>query len=81
MLAKVCYPVIYNIKTLIISYCESFTQKWGWLRLVDMVSEATRDRWSSVFEMTAIEFLNIVCYTIDKREKDKEDQEQWKRTH
>jgi len=31
--------------------------------------------------MGVVEFLNIICYTIDKREHDKEIIERWKRTH
>lgn len=31
--------------------------------------------------MTAMEFLNIVCYARDKAEWEKQKIEQWKRTH
>lgn len=31
--------------------------------------------------MNVVEFLNIICYTIDKNEHDKEKIEQWKKTH
>jgi len=31
--------------------------------------------------MTAMEFLNIICYSRDKAENDRQKIEQWKRTH
>lgn len=31
--------------------------------------------------MTAMEFLNLLCYTIDKAEHDKAELERWRRTH
>lgn len=40
-----------------------------------------RERWSAVYEMPVIEFLNILAYRNDKNAKLKREQEQWKRTH
>jgi hypothetical protein len=31
--------------------------------------------------MTAMEFLNILCYRMDKIAKEQEEIEKWKRTH
>lgn len=45
------------------------------------MSEVTRESWSAVYDMAVIEFLNILAYRRDKNEKQKREQNQWKRTH
>ena len=49
--------------------------------MVDEVSEVTRLTWYQVLEMSVMEFLNICCYTRDKNNWEKAQQEKWKRTH
>ena len=60
---------------------ESFTSKWGWIGWVDAVSETCHCPWDDVWKMTAVEFLNIVCYARDRQEMHKREIERWKRRH
>lgn len=48
---------------------------------MDAVSETCRCEWDKVWEMSAVEFLNVLSYRKDKIEKEKKDIEQWKRRH
>ncbi len=41
----------------------------------------TRQSWPAVYEMTAMEFLNVLAYRNDKIEKNNKEREQWRRTH
>ena len=56
----------------------SFAEKWGWIANVDAVSETCRCSWDEVWNMTALEFLNILAYRADKADKEKADIEKWK---
>jgi len=38
-----------------------------------------RESWDYVFKMPVLEFLNIVCYCIDKAEDQKEKIAKWKK--
>ena len=58
-----------------------FSDRWGWIHNVDVVSETTRQPWKEIWEMNIVEFLNILCYRRDKREWEKAELEKWKRTH
>ena len=60
---------------------ETFADKWGWIANVDAASETCRCSWDEVMRWTAIEFLNILSYRKDKIAKEKQDIEEWKRTH
>lgn len=40
-----------------------------------------RCTWDEVWEIPAIQFLNVLSYRKDKDEWEKEAVEQWKRTH
>ena len=40
-----------------------------------------RCSWDEVYRMTALEFLNYICYANDKAERAKEALDKWKRTH
>ena len=60
---------------------DAFQDKWGWIANVDDVSETCRCSWDDIWRMSAIEFLNLICYRKDKIAKDKEELEKWKRTH
>ena len=59
----------------------AFGVKWDWLAWVDMVSNTCRCSWDDVFRKSAVEFLNIVCYSRDKAEEEKRNIERWKRRH
>lgn len=60
---------------------DDFTEKWGWIANVDAASETCRCSWDEVMRWTAIEFLNILSYRKDKIAKEKQELEEWKRTH
>jgi len=38
-----------------------------------------RVSWNQVFTMSAVEFLNVICYCIDKAEDQKRQIEKWKK--
>lgn len=48
------------------SAASSFTEKWGWIAVIDRVSEITRLTWRDVFSMAIMEVLNIYSYGVDK---------------
>lgn len=60
---------------------EGFSRKWGWVAVVDRVAETARTSWREVYASPIIETLNILAYAADKVEKEKKEQEQWRRTH
>lgn len=43
-----------------------FSDKWGWINLVDEVSKTVGTEWKNVFTMEIREFLNIASYMKDK---------------
>ena len=49
----------------------TFSNSWGWIYQVDIVSETVRASWEVVLNMNIIEFLNILCYIKDKKEEEK----------
>lgn len=59
----------------------TFGEKWGWIAMVDRVSETVRDSWEKVMGMNVFEFFNIVAYATDKAAYEKEQLENWKRNH
>jgi hypothetical protein len=54
---------------------------FGWLSLVDQVSETERISWNEAFSLNIFEFFNILSYSRWKANKQKEQIEKWKRTH
>ena len=60
---------------------EDFAERWGWIANVDAVSETCRCSWDEVWQMSALEFLNILAYRKDKMEKEKAELEQWRQRH
>lgn len=40
-----------------------------------------RCSWDEVAAKPCMEFLNILCYVKDKRAREKEELERWKKTH
>lgn len=45
---------------------------------MDCVSETCRCSWDDVWQMTVLEFLNIICYHNDTVERRKSDIQDWK---
>jgi hypothetical protein len=40
-----------------------------------------RTSWDYVWKMTAIEFLNIICYRKDRAEEEKKQIEKWRKSN
>ena len=49
---------------------------FGWLSLVDSVSETCKEPWSTVWNLPIGEFLNYACYAMEKANKIKKQQEE-----
>lgn len=64
-----------------VSENSEFGAKWNWVCWIDRVSEVTRLNWHQVYDMYIQEFLNIICYLIDKGNEEKRQIEEWKRRH
>ena len=60
---------------------DEYTRKWGWLSLVDTVSETQRCPWEAVWRQTMIETLNVFAYTKDRNARREDELEKYKRTH
>ena len=58
-----------------------FTAKWGWFALVNRVSDTTKETWNNVFHMDITSFFNIVCFSNDKAEFEKQQLDRWKKNH
>lgn len=39
--------------------------------MVDNIADLTKESWEKVFDKPIIEFLNLNCYLIDKRENER----------
>ena len=46
---------------------------------MDTVSETCRCPWSEVWQMSALEFLNLLAYAKDKAERRRREIEAWRR--
>lgn len=55
------------------------TEYFGWLSLIDSVSELTREKWDDVFRKNIYEFFNLLSYLKQKNENLKNSIEKWKR--
>jgi hypothetical protein len=55
---------------------KTFVQKWGWVTTIDNLSGRDLTKWDYFFDLPMTEFLNIVCYYIDREENDKKRDEQ-----
>ena len=54
------------------SFAKRFGDRWGWISSVDSVAETIRESWDVVFNKNIVEFLNILSYTKDKAELEKQ---------
>ena len=51
---------------------------FGWLSLIDCVSETTRLNWNEVWKMGVYEFFNYVTYYNEKMRRREEEIKKWK---
>lgn len=58
-----------------------FGKKWGWIHMVNRVSETIREPWGVVFDMGVMEFLNILCYAKDKAAFEKKQIDDYVKKH
>ena len=59
----------------------SFSNKWEWISWISDVSKEIGVSWFEVYKTTAMFFLNVICFLIDKSNEEKRQIEQWKRKH
>lgn len=55
-----------------------FVRKWGWLSTVDNLVNGDVNKYSYVYEMPVIEFLNILAFVKDKQKLEREQQDKLK---
>lgn len=48
---------------------------------MDLVAETMRCTWDDVLKGTALEFLNVICYAHDKREREQEEIRKFKKNN
>ena len=60
---------------------DGFAGRWGWIASVDAVSETIRSPWDVVWDMSCVEFLNLLCYRNDKGTHEEEVARKWKEAH
>ena len=58
---------------------QDYEEYFGWLSLVNSVSEATRETWDNVFKKSIYEFFNILSYLRWSTERQKQMIEKYKR--
>jgi len=56
-------------------------QRWGWIANVDRAAETMRCEWDKVWQMPAVEFLNVLAYRKDRDAREREAIKQFERTH
>ena len=56
----------------------TFGDRWGWISVVDIVSETKRQSMNETFAQPIIETFNILAYTRDKNEEQRRRIEQQK---
>lgn len=60
---------------------DDYTTRWGWISLVDTVSETQRCSWDEVWRKPMIEALNTFAYAKDRNARREEEMEKYKKTH
>ena len=60
---------------------DAFADRWGWISLVDTVSETQRCSWDEVWRKPMIETLNTFAYAKDRNARREDELERYKRTH
>lgn len=59
------------------TFITEFTKRWGWISNVDAVAHTINTDWDTVFNKNVVEFLNILSYSRDKTELEKQQQKQF----
>jgi hypothetical protein len=59
------------------TFVTEFSKRWGWISNVDAVAHTINTDWDTVFNKNVVEFLNILSYTKDKTELEKQQQKQF----
>ena len=54
------------------TFVKEFSKRWGWLSFVDTVASTINTDWDTVFNKNVVEFLNILSYSRDKTELEKQ---------
>lgn len=60
---------------------ETSGNPWVWYELIDLVSDLQKISWKEVNELSIIEFLNSVSYSMYKNKKREESINNYKKTH
>ena len=60
---------------------DEYTSRWGWISLVDTVSETQRCSWDEVWRKPMVETLNTFAYAKDRNARREDEMERYKRTH
>lgn len=58
-----------------------FGSRWGYVAMIDRVSEAMKINWHEVMDLNVYEYLNVLSYLRDKAEDEKRRLEQFRRKH
>ena len=59
------------------TFVTEFAKRWGWISNVDTVAKTINTDWDTVFNKNIVEFLNILSYSKDKTELEKQQQKQF----
>lgn len=54
------------------TFVTEFSKRWGWISFVDTVAHTINTDWDTVFNKNVVEFLNILSYSRDKTELEKQ---------
>ena len=64
-----------------VTYSQRFSERWGWIALIDKASEIERVSWDEMINKNVIEFLNVCSYAHDKAELERQQQKEWELKH
>ena len=56
---------------------KKFMKQWGWIYNVDNVAQTMRISWDDVFNKTVVEFFNVLAYTKDRNNIEKEREKEY----
>lgn len=54
------------------TFAKEFNKRWGWISCVDAVAKTINTDWDTVFNKNVVEFLNVLSYSRDKAELEKQ---------
>ena len=61
------------------TYASRFSERWGWISLIDKAAETMRISWDEMFQKNVIEFLNVCCYASDKAKLETEQMKEFEK--